>query len=75
MILFPAAGDYVAEISPKEKSGEYMGYFQMTFSLSFILGPLLGTKVLEDFGSDILWSLIFILGIVSAVLMLKLKSK
>ncbi len=73
MILFPAAGDYVAEISPKEKSGEYMGYLQMTFSLSFILGPLLGTKVLENFGSDILWSLIFILGVVSAVLMIKLK--
>ncbi|RKY93039.1 MAG: hypothetical protein DRQ13_09895 [Ignavibacteriae bacterium] len=73
MILFPAAGDYVAEISPKEKSGEYMGYLQMTFSLSFILGPLFGTKVLEDFGSDILWSLIFILGITSAAMMMKLK--
>jgi MFS family permease len=75
MILFPAAGDYVAEISPQGKSGEYMGYFQMTFSLAFILGPLLGTKLLEDFGSDFLWSLIFILGIASAALMIKLKNK
>jgi len=74
MILFPAASDYAAEISPKEKRGEYMGYFQMTFSLSFILGPLFGTKVLEDFGSDILWGLIFLLGILSAVLMIKLKT-
>jgi len=74
MILFPAAGDYVAEISPQGKSGEYMGYFQMTFSLAFILGPLLGTKLLEDFGSDFLWSLIFILGTISAVFMLKVKT-
>ncbi len=73
MILFPAASDYVAEISPKEKIGEYMGYFQMTFSLSFILGPLIGTKLLEDFGAQLLWGLIFIFGIISAILMLKLK--
>jgi len=73
MILFPAASDYAAEVSPKEKSGEYMGYFQMTFSLSFILGPLFGTKVLEDFGSNILWGSIFLLGILSAVLMTKLQ--
>lgn len=75
MILFPAASDYVAEISPKNKSGEYMGYFQMTFSLSLILGPLFGTKLLEDFGSHTLWSIIFILGMISAFLMIKLKDK
>ena len=75
MILFPSASNYVAEISPPEKRGEYMGYFQMTFSTSLILGPLLGTKVLEDFGSVILWSGTFAFGIISALMMVKLRGQ
>jgi MFS family permease len=75
MILFPSASNYVAEISPPEKRGEYMGYFQMTFSTSLILGPLLGTKVLEDFGSVILWGGTFAFGIISALMMIKLRGQ
>ena len=75
MILFPSAGDYVAEISPPDKRGEYMGYFQMTFSTSLIIGPLLGTKVLGDFGSEILWTGTFAFGLISALMMLKLKGQ
>lgn len=75
MILFPSASDYVAEISPPGKRGEYMGYFQMTFSTSLILGPLLGTKVLEDSGSVILWGGTFVFGIISALMMVKLRGQ
>jgi len=75
MIIFPAASDYVAEISPADKRGEYMGYFQMTFSASLVLGPLIGTKVLDDFGSFILWGSIFILGMISTLMMLGLRNR
>ncbi|MGD8306480.1 MAG: MFS transporter [Ignavibacteria bacterium] len=75
MILFPAAGDYVAEISPAEKRGEYMGYFQMTFSASLILGPLFGNKVLDDFGSTILWGGALLLGLISALMMTVLRNR
>lgn len=74
MIFFPSAGNYVAEISPENRRGEYMGYFQMTFSFSFMIGPLLGTVVLEDFGAAVLWSGTFLLGMLTAAMMLKLKS-
>ena len=32
-----------------------MGLFAMAFGLSFALGPLLGTRVLEGFGPRTLW--------------------
>jgi MFS family permease len=39
MIFFPSAGNCVAENSPANMRGEYMVYFQMTFSFSFMIGP------------------------------------
>jgi len=75
MIFFPSAGNYVAENSPANMRGEYMGYFQMTFSFSFMIGPLLGTVVLEEFGATMVWSGTFLLGMFTAAMMLKLKSK
>ncbi|UCH65406.1 MAG: MFS transporter [Ignavibacterium sp.] len=75
MIFFPSAGNYVAEHSPENMRGEYMGYFQMTFSFSFMIGPLLGTIVLEEFGATVVWTGTFILGMITAAMMLNLKSK
>jgi len=43
--------------------------------VAFILGPLFGTKVLEDFGPTILWAGTSLLGVITAVMMLKMKRK
>jgi MFS family permease len=75
MIFFPSAGNYVAENSPDNMRGEYMGYFQMTFRFSFMIGPLLGTIVLEEFGAIVVWAGTFILGMITAAMMLNLKNK
>jgi len=75
MIVFPTAGDYVAQISPGNRRGEYMGYFQMAFSFSFMVGPLVGNRVFETLGSYPLWIGCFALGLISALMMLKLKTK
>ncbi len=74
MIFFPAANDYVSVISPENQRGEYMGYFQMTFSFAFMIGPWMGTEVLESFGSFTLWTGCFVFGTISALMMLNLKS-
>lgn len=74
MIVFPSSSAYISEIAPVEKRGEYMGFFQMIFSLGFTVGPWLGTKILEVYGAKLLWSGTFILGLVSAVMMLNVKS-
>jgi MFS family permease len=75
MILFPASGDFVAKISPVKQRGEYMGYFQMSFSFAFMVGPWLGAVVLEHFGSSNLWIGCLAFGLISTVMMLRLKKK
>jgi len=50
-----------------------MGYYQMTFSFAFMIGPWLGAQVLEHIGYFSLWTGCFALGAMSAVMMLILK--
>jgi predicted MFS family arabinose efflux permease len=69
MILFPGASAYMAELAPPDRRGEYMGYYQMTFSLSFILGPWIGLQTYDHGGTNILWGGAFVLGGVSALMM------
>jgi MFS family permease len=73
MIFFPSSGEYVAKIAPEKQRGEYMGYFQMSFSFAFMVGPWLGAEVLEQFGSFYLWIGCFVFGLISTVLMMRLK--
>lgn len=73
MIFFPGCAAYAAEISPIKKRGEYMGFFQMTFSFAFTAGPWLGTVALENFGPFWLWNGTLFLGALTALLMLGIK--
>lgn len=75
MIFFPVTAAYASEVAPPQKRGEYMGYFQMTFSFAFSAGPWLGTVVYEKYGSVILWIGALAMGLVTAVLMLFVKEK
>ena len=61
MIFFPSSAAYMSEISPPERLGEYMGYYQMIFSLSFAVGPWIGTVVFQNFGATVLWTATFVL--------------
>jgi len=67
MIFFPSSTSYTAILSPGHRRGEYMGYFQMTFSFSLMVGPWLGTLVLDHFGSQILWGGAFFSGLLSVM--------
>jgi predicted MFS family arabinose efflux permease len=74
MILFPGASAYLTEIAPAEKRGSYNGLYIMTFSIAFAVAPLLGTEVLDRFGGKTLWTASFVVGCLSAAMMLLLKS-
>ncbi|MGH7491032.1 MAG: MDR family MFS transporter [bacterium] len=74
MILFPTAAAYVSDIAPTERRGMYMGIYQMTFSLGFILAPWMGTLIFERFGSSWLWGMTFALGCLSAAMMWRIES-
>ncbi len=75
MILFPASSSFAAEISPPNRRGEYMGYFQMSFSLAFTLGPWLGTLVYDNLGGKEVWFAAFVVSIISAFALLLIPSK
>ena len=66
MIFFPITAAYTSEIAPANKRGEYMGYYQMTFSFAFSAGPWLGTVVYQHYGSVILWIGALVLGLITA---------
>jgi MFS family permease len=73
MILFPSGNSFISVLAPKGRRGEYMGYYQMMFSLSFILAPLIGTAIYENFGSIILWIGTFVLSLISAFIFYRLR--
>ena len=75
MIFFATSTPYTAILSPENRRGEYMGYFQMTFSFSLMVGPWIGALTLDYFGHHILWSGAFVLGLLSTVLFLLLNKK
>jgi len=75
MILLPSSAAYIAEISPDAKRGVYMGLYTMSFSVSFALGPWLGTMVFDAFGSRAVWLGAFVLGSIGAALMLWVKGR
>jgi len=74
MIFFPVTAAYTSEIAPADRRGEYMGYYQMTFSFAFSAGPWLGTVVYQNYGSVILWSGALVFGLITTALMFFVKT-
>jgi MFS family permease len=75
MILFPQASAYVAEVAPPGRRGAYMGAYSMAFSLAFAVAPWAGTTAFARFGATTLWSLVFLVGAVASLLMLKVTTR
>lgn len=75
MVFLPGAVAYMGEIAPAERRGEYMGLYQMTFSLGFTLSGVIGTTLFERFGSTVLWSVMLAAGIVSATALWRVDRK
>jgi MFS family permease len=75
MILFPQASAYVADVAPPGRRGAYMGAYSMAFSGAFAVAPWVGTTVFARFGATTLWTLVFIVGAVASLLMLKVTAR
>jgi MFS family permease len=69
MMLFPAMAAHLGDIAPENRRGAYMGAYSMSLSLSLTLGPWLGTQLLAGIGPVGVWSVMFGLGALAAVLM------
>ena len=75
MMLFPQASAYVADVAPPHQRGAYMGAFSMAFSLSFAVAPWAGTAVYARFGAAVVWTLVFLIGLVAAAIMLRVSDE
>lgn len=55
MLSMPLLGSLIAIRTGPGSQGRYMGLFSFAFSLSMIVGPVVGTSVYWKFGPDMLW--------------------
>jgi len=69
MMLFPAMSAHLGDIAPVEQRGAYMGAYSMSLSVALASGPWLGTQLLASAGPIGVWSIMFVLGALAAVLM------
>jgi MFS family permease len=74
MILFPGSSAYVSHLAPPERQGEYMGFYSMSFALAFMFAPWVGTQILQNKGGVSLWGVMFALGMLSTLLMSRIKN-
>jgi len=74
MILLPSMSNFVADIAPADRRGEYMGLYSMSWGIAFAIGPWLGTLVLERYGRIVLWSGCFVAAALAAAALARLPS-
>lgn len=75
MLLFSALPTAVADFAPAARRGEYMGLFQMSFSVAFVVGPWAGTAALAGFGPLAMWSGAALVAAASALLFARLSPR
>jgi predicted MFS family arabinose efflux permease len=73
MLFFPGSAACSTELAPPDRQGEYGGLYLATFSVAFAVGPWAGTAVLGRFGGRVLWGSTFLLGLISAAMLSRLK--
>jgi MFS family permease len=69
MMLFPAMAAHLAEVAPAPLRGTYMGAYSMSLSVALTLGPWMGAQLLAESGPVAVWSVMFALGVLGAILM------
>jgi len=67
MLTTPLLESFVAQRSPAENRGRYMGLFSAAYSVAFVLAPVGGTWVYGHYGYLTLWGLCGVLGVMLLV--------
>lgn len=70
----PVAGAFVADLASPAMRGRYMGAFGVGYGVALVFGPGLGTLALQHSPSA-LWTGCFVLGVISAILMLSIRRR
>jgi predicted MFS family arabinose efflux permease len=67
MLSMPLLGSLIAIRAGPGSQGRYMGLFTFFFSLSMIIGPMIGTAVYGKYGPDVLWFGCGVLGLLLCI--------
>jgi len=62
MLIFSIAVSYASQYAGPQNRGRYMGLYAFALSLSFVLGPLGGTRAYAFLGDDLFWRSIWVSG-------------
>lgn len=57
MVSMPFASTFTAKVAPEARRGEYMGLLSISWAAAFIVAPILGLHVAEQYGFSSLWQL------------------
>lgn len=63
ILVMPYLTTYTVSKAGTKNRGKYLGFYAMTYSLAFIIAPLLGTYITYNFGFTALWYAMGLLGI------------
>jgi predicted MFS family arabinose efflux permease len=63
MLVFPLTSALIADRADDRNIGAYMGMYTFNFSLTMIVGPVLGTYAYDFIGPDAVWIAIAILAV------------
>jgi predicted MFS family arabinose efflux permease len=67
ILHMPFANAFTMGRADKSQLGKYLSYYGMSFSLAFILAPVLGLHIAEHYGYNALWYAMTVIGAISAI--------
>jgi MFS family permease len=67
MLALPLTNTIVAERATPGTTGRYMGLFTLTFSVAFIIAPVIGTTIYDHLGARVLWLGVACFGVLLAL--------
>jgi len=66
IFVLPVANAVVADVAPHDMRGRYQGAYGLSFGLAGFCAPLVGTAVMDRYGSSVLWAGCLALGLLVA---------
>jgi MFS family permease len=67
MIVSPVAQALVARFAPEDMRGRYMAIFGISWSIPFMVGPLLAGLILDNLNPNLLWYAAGLVGLLSVL--------
>lgn len=67
ILQMPFANAFTMGRANERNMGKYLSYYGMSYSVAFILAPIIGLHIAEQYGYLVLWIVMTVIGLTSAV--------